>query len=511
MNLSRTSGILLHPTSLPGPYGIGDLGPEAFNFADFLEYTGQGLWQVLPLGPTGYGNSPYMCFSAFAGNHILISPDMLVREGLLDSSDLDSLPPFHSGRVDYGAAKDFKKTVLLRSYQKFKENPEACPSGEYTAFCEQNAFWLEDYALFMALKKAHDGQVWTNWEQGAAQRDPESLAAWKEKLGDEIGLHKYLQYIFFRQWNLLKDYCHGKGIRIVGDIPVYVSYDSADVWGNRHLFFLDEKGSPRVVAGVPPDYFSSTGQRWGNPIYQWDLMKESGYRWWTDRFRQNLSMVDIVKIDHFRGFEAYWEIPASEPTAVKGRWVKGPGASLFRSVRDALGDIDVIAEDLGVITDEVTALREESGFPGMKVLQFAFDPDFGGREYLPHNHVPDCVVYTATHDNDTTTGWFNTKAGAHTSQTQEEIERERAFVLEYLGRDGNEIHWEFIRLAMGSVADAAIFPLQDLLGLGSGARMNLPGTSEGNWEWRFTAEMITPEIRERLKKITRLYERGPVK
>jgi 4-alpha-glucanotransferase len=360
----------------------------------------------------------------------------------------------------------------------------------------------------MALKAEHGSRVWTDWEERVARRDSDALVHWRNQLNEEIQFHKYLQYIFFQQWEFLKNYCHQKGVRIVGDIPVYVAHDSAEVWVNRDLFYLDDGGNPLVVAGVPPDYFSATGQRWGNPIYRWDAMASLGYLWWIDRFRLNFSLVDIVRLDHFRGFEAYWEIPASEPTAVSGRWVKGPGAALFQSVQASQGNIEVIAEDLGVITVEVDALRDQLGFPGMRILQMAFGSDPKAREYRPHNHVANCVVYTATHDHNTTVGWFTAQPGTQTTQTREEVEKERAYVLNYLG-NGNEIHWDFVRLAMASVARTAICPLQDILGLGSEARMNLPGTSRGNWEWRFTAGMLTPGVKDRLREMTRIFERSP--
>jgi 4-alpha-glucanotransferase len=399
--------------------------------------------------------------------------------------------------------------LLVKSFQRFKESfSKAYPAGYY-AFSQQNAFWLEEYALFMALKEIHDNRVWTSWEEEIAQRDLNALLRCSNKLGEEIQFHKYAQYIFFRQWQSLKSYCHTKGIRIIGDMPVYVAHDSADVWANRDLFYLDDRGHPVVVAGVPPDYFSATGQRWGNPIYRWDVMAQAGYKWWIDRFRVNFKLVDILRLDHFRGFEAYWEIPAFEPTAVTGRWVKGPGAALFKTVKTALGNIQVIAEDLGLITPEVDTLRDEFGFPGMRVLQMAFGNDPKAPEYRPHNYTKHSVVYTATHDHNTTVGWFTAQPGTQTTQMREEVEKERKYALEYVGTDGKELHWYFIRLAMGSVAYMAVFPLQDVLGLGTEARMNFPSTVKGNWEWRFSADMLIPPVRERLKELTTIYERSP--
>jgi len=509
VNLTRASGILLHPTSLPGPFGIGDLGPEAYNFVDFLASTGQSFWQILPLGHISYGNSPYMCFSAFGGNPYLISLEKLVEDGLLEPADIKNPPQFPRNRVDYGWIISYKMPLLVRAFQKFRELYSAKYPDDFYTFSEGNAFWLEDYALFTALKDEHHGQIWTSWEEGAARRTDDALVEWRNRLADKIQFWKYVQYQFFKQWMSLRNYCHSKGVRIIGDIPVYVAHDSAEVWAHRELFYLDNEGNPLVVAGVPPDYFSTTGQRWGNPIYRWDIMAQSGYRWWIDRFRINFSLVDMVRLDHFRGFEAYWEIPATEPTAVNGRWVKGPDIGLFNAIKSALGDLPMIAEDLGVITPEVDALREQLGFPGMRILQMAFGNDPKATEYRPHNHIRNCVVYTTTHDHNTTVGWFTVEPGTQTTQTREEIEKERVYALRYIGNNGTEIHWEFIRLALGSVASLAIFPLQDVLGLRTEARMNLPGTNQGNWEWRFTLDMLTPAICERLRELTATYERAP--
>jgi len=509
MTLNRSSGILLHPTSLPGRFGIGDLGPEAYKFADFLAGTGQSLWQILPLGHTSYGNSPYMCLSAFGGNPYLISLDKLVDEGLLDQADIENPPDFPTNRVDYGWAINYKMPLLAKSFEEFKEKCSTRYPEDFYTFSETNAFWLEDYALFASLKEAHSGQVWTQWEEGACTRQLDALVQWRNKLADNMQFWKYVQYQFFKQWLALKSYCHEKGIRIIGDIPIYVAHDSAEVWAHRKQFHLDEQGDPLVVAGVPPDYFSATGQRWGNPIYRWDMIAQRGYRWWIDRFRTNFSLVDMVRLDHFRGFQAYWEIPATEPTAVRGRWVKGPAIALFNAVKDALGDIQLIAEDLGIITPEVDNLREQLGLPGMRILQMAFGNDPKAPEYRPHNHIVNCAVYTATHDHNTTVGWFTAEPGTQTTQTAEDVKKEREYALKYLGTSGSEIHWDFIRLALSSVARIAIFPLQDVLGLGTEARMNLPGTTEGNWEWRFTSDLLTPTISERLRELTRVYERSP--
>ncbi|MFC1871823.1 4-alpha-glucanotransferase [Chloroflexota bacterium] len=509
MDLPRASGILLHPISLPGPFGIGDLGPEAYKFVDFLVSTDQRLWQILPLGHTSYGNSPYMCLSAFGGNPYLISLERLVDDGLLDSTDILNPPDFPNNRVDYGRAINYKMSLLVKSFEKFKEQNSTKYLEDFYTFSETNAFWLEDYALFTSLKEAHNGQVWTKWEEGTSTRQLDALVQWRNKLADNIQFWKYVQYQFFKQWLNLKSYCNEKGIRIIGDVPIYVAHDSAEVWAHRKQFHLDEQGNPIVVGGVPPDYFSATGQRWGNPIYQWDMMAQRGYRWWIDRFRTNFTLVDMVRLDHFRGYQAYWEIPETEPTAVKGRWVKGPAIALFNAVKEALGDVQMIAEDLGVITPEVDNLREQVGFPGMRILQMAFGSDAKAPDYRPHNHIANCAVYTATHDHNTTVGWFTTEPGTQTTQTADEVKKEREYALKYLGTDGSEIHWDFIRLALSSVARIAISPLQDVLGLGAEARMNLPGTTKGNWEWRFTSDMLTPTIRERLRELTRVYDRSP--
>ncbi len=507
MAYARRSGILLHPTALPGPFGIGDLGPPAHQFVDFLHATDQQLWQVLPLNHIGFGNSPYMCISAYAGNPALVSLELLVREGLLETAQIARPPAFPAQFVDFGWAAAYKMPLLIKAFSNFKNRHADKLPDEFYAFIESNAFWLEDYALFAALKDYHQGLPWTKWEHEARDRHPEALAGWRTRLMDEVRFWMFVQFIFFKQWRNLREYCHAAGIRIIGDIPLYVAHDSAEVWSRRRLFQLDQTGAPVVVAGVPPDYFSSTGQRWGNPIYRWDRIEEDGFAWWIDRFRINLMLVDALRLDHFRGFEAYWEIPASEPTAVNGRWVKGPGAKLFKAVEAQLGEIEIIAEDLGVITPEVDILRERLGYPGMRILQMAFGNDPKAADYRPHHYVRNCVCYTATHDHNTTLGWFTAAPGTQTTQSHEEIRCEREAVLDYVNTNGSEIHWDFIRLAMGSVAETAIFPLQDVLGLSSAARMNLPGTSQGNWQWRFEAETLTPAIRNRLKTLTRIYER----
>ena len=433
----------------------------------------------------------------------------IVDAGLLDPADIETPPSLSHNRVIYSAVNQYKMPLLMKSYQRFKDILPAGHREDFHLFCQQNAYWLDDYALFMSLRRTQQNQIWVTWDESIINRIPEKLIELRHELIEDIQFQKYLQYVFFKQWTDLKNYCHKRGIQIIGDISIYVAHDSAEVWAHQHLFYLDHMGNPLIIAGVPPDYFSETGQRWGNPLYRWDVLAQSEYTWWIERFRSSFSMFDIIRIDHFRGFEAYWEIPASEETALKGQWVKGPGAALFEVVKKALGDINVIAEDLGVITPEVDALRDHFGFPGMRVLQMAFGNDPKAPEYRPHSHIKNCVVYTGTHDNDTTVGWFTSEPGAQTTQTREEVLKEREYALKYTGTDGNEIQWDFIRLAMGSVAHMAIFPLQDVLGLGTEARMNLPSTSRGNWEWRFTEDMLTPSIKQRLKELTKIYERSP--
>jgi 4-alpha-glucanotransferase len=493
--MERASGILLHPTSLPSRFGIGDLGPDAYRFVDRLVTMGQKLWQVLPLGPTGYGDSPYQCFSAFAGNPLLISPERLVEENALSPDDLEDVPRFPAHRVAYGDVIEWKQALLHRSYIYFSQNASAEQRAAFEAFCVDNADWLDDYALFMALKAAHRGEVWTTWQDDIARRTTTALSRARNQLADAIQKQKYFQFQFFRQWHALKRYANEKGVKIIGDIPIFVAFDSADVWVHRELFYLDERGMPTVVAGVPPDYFSSTGQRWGNPLYRWDAMAKQGYQWWIARCRVAFTMFDYVRIDHFRGFEAYWEVPASEPTAVNGRWVKGPGKAVFEAIRSALGRLPIIAEDLGVITPEVKALRDALGFPGMRVLHFAFVAD-ASSEFLPHNYVRNTVAYAGTHDNDTTIGWFE-KLDSTTRQR----------VLDYVGSDGTQIHWAIIRLLLMSVADTVILTLQDVMGLGSEARMNFPGRADGNWQWRFVWDQLTDEAQARLRKLTAIYGR----
>ena len=507
MSLPRASGILLHPTSLPSRFGIGDLGKEAYRFADFLASTGQRLWQVLPLGPTGYGNSPYQCLSLFAGNPLFISLERLIEDGLLDPAVLDDAPSFPESRVDYDAVIDFKVPLLNKSFEIFLEKAASDERQEFEAFSRRNASWLETYSLFMALKDAHNLAAWNTWEEDIRQRHPKSLERWSTELKHEINHHKYQQYQFFKQWSELKEYCNERGIRFIGDMAIFIALDSAEVWSHPEMFHLDDNGRPTVVAGVPPDYFCRTGQLWGNPLYRWDVIAKDGYSWWIERFQATHRLVDIIRLDHFRGCENFWDVPGTDIPAMKGRWVPGPGIELFGAVHKTLGSLPIIAEDLGVITPEVDALRDQLRFPGMRVLQFAFGTDPKADDYRPHNYIRNCVVYTGTHDNNTTIGWFKGTDIEDSTQSREERETEAQLALKYAGTDGHEINWDLIRLALMSVANTAIIPLQDVLGLGSEARMNLPGTAEGNWSWRFLPDALTEEIRSRLRELTVVYGR----
>jgi 4-alpha-glucanotransferase len=506
MTFPRSSGILLHPTSLPGPYGIGELGAEAHDFADFLRESGQRIWQVLPLGPTGYGDSPYQCFSAFAGNPMLISVDRLVEHGYLDARDLAGKPEFSNDDVDFGAVIAWKQPLLRKAFAAFTRSAGADREA-FNAFCERHSFWLDEFALFMALKEVHELASWTEWGRGLALREPVALERARTDLRAEVEGNKFIQFEFERQWCDLKAHCTRNDIRIMGDVPIYVALDSADVWANRELFELDEKGRPRVVAGVPPDYFSATGQLWGNPIYCWDAHAKSGYGWWIARFRRALEMLDMIRLDHFRGFEAHYEIPAGDVTAVNGAWVKGPGAAFFEALKQGLESLPIVAENLGVITPEVESLRRQFGFPGMAILQFAFGNDPQAPNFKPHNYPHHAVAYTGTHDNDTVAGWWTSRPGAGSIRTAADVEKELAYACRYLNTDGSDINWVMIRTLMASVADTVLFPLQDVLGVGSEGRMNLPGSSSGNWRWRFRREKLTPAISGQLKEWAETYER----
>ncbi len=493
----RAAGVLLHPTSLPGRYGIGDLGEWAYRFVDWLEAAGQSVWQILPLGPTSYGDSPYQTLSAFAGNPILISLDKLVGDGWLTDEDTASVPDFPVGQVDYGWVIPYYNDMLSRAYERFAADGDAGVKGDFEAWCAENDHWLGDYALFAALKDAYHGRPWVEWPEAEALRQPAAIGAARQTHARRIAEHRFRQWVFHRQWGELKAYAASRGVRLIGDIPIFVAHDSSDVWANPSMFYLDEKGYPTVIAGVPPDYFSPTGQRWGNPLYRWDVMKADGYAWWLDRVRACLNVVDVARVDHFRGFAAYWEIPASEETAINGEWIPGPGADFLQAVRDALGALPIIAEDLGVITPDVEALRDGFGLPGMKVLQFAWsDPK---NPFLPHNHTPNSVVYSGTHDNNTTVGWWQ----------QEAHEGVRAFINHYADREVTEPNWALIRLGMMSVGHTFVAPMQDVLGIGPEGRMNTPGRPSGNWTWRFIPRDLDNPARDRLAHLTWLYQRRP--
>jgi len=489
MRLPRSAGLLLHPTSLPGGQGIGDLGPGAHRFIDLLASAGVSLWQMLPLGPTGYGNSPYQCFSSFAGNPLLIHIAGEHASG-------------HRSQVDFPEVIRHKNALLKSATDAF------VPDAGYQAWVESQQWWLEDFALFMALKEFHGGVAWTDWETGAALRDPDALADWRARLGTEIEHHRRVQALFFMQFGELKAAARQAGVSLMGDVPIYVAHDSADVWANRDLFQLDETGHLLVQAGVPPDYFSATGQLWGNPIYRWDAMRAQEYAWWIRRMQSAFALFDVVRIDHFRGFESFWEVPAGETTAVNGRWVKGPGAPFFEAITQALGPLPIVAENLGVITPAVEALRHQFAYPGMSILQFAFGTDDQANSFLPHNYSRDLVVYTGTHDNDTTMGWWDSSGGADSTRTPEDVAKEKAHALDYLGVDGTEMNWTLIRTALASVADTAIIPMQDLLGLGSETRMNLPGRESGNWSFRFHWDQVDPPMLARLMNMVELYGRS---
>ena len=496
MPFSRASGILLHPTSFPSRFGIGDLGTEAYRFMDFLAVSGQQIWQILPLGPTAYGDSPYQCFSAIAGNPMLISPEVLCGKGLLTEDDFRDFPELPL-RIDFGWVIHVKTLLLRKASENF--NLQATPEQRQTfdEFCQGAADWLEDYALFRAVKDAHGGASWNTWDTAIAQRKPEALEQWQQQLEPQIFFHKFLQFEFAQQWANVKRYAHEKGIQILGDLPIYVAHDSAEVWAHPEYFCLHpELGTPALMAGVPPDYFSPTGQLWGNPIYDWDRLQQDNFKWWVQRFQAMLDCVDLIRIDHFRGFESYWAVKGDETTAMNGEWMKAPGEELFQVLADQLGVLPIIAEDLGFITPEVEALRDQFAFPGMKILQFAFDSD-AGNPYLPFMYNANTVVYTGTHDNDTTVGWFN----ARSPEEQQKVWR-------YLGcGDAHDIHWQLVRLAFGSVSNQAIVPLQDVLGLDTRSRMNAPGHAIGNWGWRYEHDALTHEVSDRLRDLTELYGR----
>lgn len=496
----RGSGILLHITSLPSNFGIGDLGPEAYHFVDFLSQAAQKYWQVLPLNPTnpGAGNSPYNSSSAFAGNPLLISPVLLQREGLLSDADLQNSFDPQQNRVDYEAVTNFKDGLFRIAFENFKNDRQKFENA-FSEFCSRHSQWLEDFALFKALKMHFDHKSWMDWDEEIRDRQPQAMNSFSQQLSDKIEYEKFLQFVFFRQWQNLKKYCEDHSVEIIGDVPYYVSLDSADVWTNHGIFKLDENRQPTHIAGVPPDYFSQTGQLWGNPVYRWDVLKEQGYAWWIERIDHNFRMYHRIRIDHFRGFVGYWEVPASEETAINGKWVKAPAEDFFNTILQKNPRLPIIAEDLGVITDDVREIIKKFNFPGMKILLFAFDESLPRNPYAPHNHVENCLIYTGTHDNNTARGWFEEEAA-------DDIKKR---FMNYIGREigAEEIHLELIRIALRSVANMAIIPIQDVLGLGANAKMNRPGTADGNWKWKLTPGQITEPVIHQLRAMTEIYGR----
>src|SRR5687767_4842752 len=506
MRIKRASGILLHPTSLPGRFGVGDLGGEAYRFVDWLAAAGQTFWQVLPLGPTGYGDSPYSAFSAFAGNTNLVSPEKLVEAGLLADADIADAPDSPPERVDYGKVIEYKRGLLEKAFETFRAKLETDEAlrGDYEGFLGFASVWLDDWALFAALKDEHKGEPWNTWAPGLARREAAAIENARASFAGRVESHKFFQYVFFNQWIQLKRYASERGVRVVGDMPIFVAHNSADVWAQPRLFKLNDDGKPSVVAGVPPDAFSETGQLWGNPIYDWERMQADGFAWWVARVRETLKIVDVIRLDHFRGFASFWEVPAGHETAERGRWVEAPGRELFHKLREANGGgLPIVAEDLGTITPDVHALRDEFGFPGMRVLQFAFGGD-PHDTHLPHEYTQGSVAYTGTHDNDTVVGWFRQRSREGATEGER---RERELCLKYLGSDGAEIHWDFIRAAQMSVATLSVAQLQDVLGLGSEARMNTPASTEGNWNWRLTQGALTDDLAARLRETTAMYGR----
>lgn len=497
MRFPRSCGTLVHPTSFPSKYGMGDLGHEAYEFINFLEETGQTIWQVLPLSPTGYGNSPYASYSAFAGNPYLISPDKLEEKGYITAEDLSKAFLPMTTEADYETSYEKKDTLYKKAFDQFKSSSSKDVQKKLANFKKQNSYWLEDYTLFMACSLSNNRAPWNKWDKNLAQRKPSAIKKAKKTFADEIEYQTWLQFEFFEQWKVLKNYANSKNIRVVGDIPIFVDHNSADVWSHSEFFAVDKQGNRELVAGVPPDYFSETGQLWGNPLYKWKAIQKDNFSWWIERFRQMFDLFDAIRVDHFRGFDEYWEVKASEKTAENGEWVKAPGVELFTTIKEKLGSLPIIAEDLGLMTQGVEDLRDQFNFPGMKILQFAFDSD-STNSFLPHNYPQNCVTYTGTHDNDTTIGWYNSAP---------EVEQHRA--REYTKSDGSEIQWELIRLGMFSVADQAIFPLQDFMNLESRYRMNTPGTVGDNWMWRYTPDMLQNVDKHRIKKMAEMTNRLP--
>ena len=495
MRFPRSCGTLLHPTSFPSKYGMGDLGDEAKEFIHFLERTGQTIWQVLPLGPTGYGNSPYASYSAFAGNPYLISLDKLVQKDLLTEAEVKKAELPVTTLADYEGSYQIKDELYKIACKRFYGDQKGGKSKHFKQFKENNKFWLDDYCMFMACSIENDRRPWNQWDKGLAQRDKKVMAEFRKSHTEEIDYYNWIQFEFFSQWFDLKMYANQKGIRVVGDIPIFVDHNSADVWSNPGYFAVDKQGNRQLVAGVPPDYFSETGQLWGNPLYNWKALKKDNFSWWVERFRQMFDLFDSIRVDHFRGFDEYWEVNAAETTAINGKWVKAPGKALFNTIKKELGELPIIAEDLGLMTPTVEELRDEFNFPGMKIIQFAFDSD-STNSFLPHNYPQNCVTYTGTHDNDTTIGWYN-----------QAPEQEKHRVREYTRSDASEIEWELIRLGMLSVADQAIFPLQDFMGLDTQHRMNLPATVGNNWMWRYTTSMLYNIDEDRIRALVELANR----
>jgi 4-alpha-glucanotransferase len=509
MRFPRQSGILLHPTSLPGGHGVGDLGAEAHAFVEFLAEAGQTLWQMLPLGPTGYGDSPYQTFSTFAGNPLLISLDTLAARGLLSPASLRGAA-FQEGRAQYAEAIRFKMPLLDRAARTFLREAAAADLAAFDAFCRHQRAWLDDFALFTVAKQLHQLRPWCEWDPGLRDREPAALAQLRGERAEELAVERVKQFFFFEQFEALREACHRRGIRLMGDVPIYAAGDSSDVWTERRFWHLNADGTPALQSGVPPDYFSASGQLWGNPIYRWDELARDGYRWWIERIRACFTLFDVVRVDHFRGFQAFWQVPGGDTTAVNGTWEPGPGAALFEAIERELGELAIVAENLGVITPEVEAIRARFGLPGMAILQFAFGRDPQAPDFKPHNYPRAVVAYTGTHDNDTTMGWWKSSGVGDSTRTAEMIREERERTLRYLGLDNDaELNWHFIRALMGSVANTVIFPVQDLLGLGGEARMNLPSTLGTNWLWRMQPGVLTPVIAARLAEMVRLYDRTP--
>lgn len=502
MQFERSAGILLHPTSLPGQFGIGDLGRDAFKFVDFLAESGQTLWQILPLNPTGYGDSPYQALSAFAGNPLLISPEKLIEENLLPTSAIENLPSFDHHSVDFGRVINFKFSLFKKTFEKFRSSSDNELTTSFEKFCDDEQSWLNDFSLFMAVKNHFNGKLWTKWEENISKKKKAAVEKYSRKLANEILYHKFVQFIFHKQWFELKEYASRKNIKIIGDIPIFVAFDSSDVWANRELFEIDEYGNPIFIAGVPPDYFSATGQRWGNPHYKWEVMEQDDYKWWRERIQSLLKMTDIIRIDHFRGFYNYWKIPGDAPTAEKGEWVLGPGEKFFSVLEKYFEKLPIIAEDLGILVPGVYELRDKFNFPGMKILQFAFGSE-GEKKFLPHRYPKNCMVYTGSHDNDTTLGWWNS--------IQNDGKDTKEFFLKYTNSNGTDACWDLIKLAYSSVADIVIIPMQDFLRFDTNSRMNFPGKENHNWQWRFSWDQIYDGLSTQIIDLTQLYERPVVK